>query len=906
MKRTTLTVLVMSAAMALFACADAVDLRVETSTRSPHSTTDEAMREFARRTAALSERTRALRRAHLRSDIPFSLPARIFLTSGGRDLPVQPAGRNGDPAITLVFDSAGTRVFPSDYRAFLESVFASARPAMDAVFGVPAVGGTVRVRNFDADIQDRYAVAGGYFVPNAPDGPEIRFPVYQNPVNTAVNFVHVLLLAYKGDRQYPADAFGQGLVRAAVMRVARQAGSIPLPPGYTSSDIEAVLDAQYDLSEHYDWNNHRSLSATRFIAPNLLDAPLPVGGSTGGIFLLRLQMAGTAWAKVLVEYPGFIAEFNRRFAANPSLYQTEASLVALGQEVLDHLRGIVGATVEGRSFSDWHQRQFALRASDAAGLKVQPQVFPLAPISAADFGVFGIELNAFLSLPNGNEILLNGTSFPLFWEPGFVRFFGTAQDDQVRVLGGYGSVAPNFVADRFNNQPYRVAVDLPFGDRIERVYLPAGAVFTPTGTQHEVYGTLTGLPTGAHRRWQVTLYWQGGSQSFPVSNLAFGGRITDQAFRNAQRVTAVVEDLLPGAPTEVFRRAVNKGVGTLALDLRSPDSDTTFTLGLGARLAAFGLPLQPFDIRAESVMGLTPGTTLLARWNPSLHRYALYPDEGQALGGLAYFTHWPTAGSVPVRGTVDARTPIAVALKPGWNMVSVPFQEATPFQRVQVAVGTEPVTPLPEVLGSDIGNTLFGFVPDPFLGDRGTMEPVSQFEPGRMVFVRVLRPQGAVLLFTPTSFLGTTGLTSASSQELPAARRGEPGLWELTLRIRQVGGGSARAVVGQSPRATRGFDPAFDSGLPPGPGGLQLVVRGPEPMFRDIRTSGRRESFSLSAVGLIPGRRYILEWTLQGMANPELTDMRSQTSRRISRSGRIGFTADGVERAFEVRVGGQW
>src|SRR5262249_36723349 len=144
--------------------------------------------------------------------VPFSLPMTLVLSKNGQ--PLQPALSRGVVAnsLTLSFDSSGQFVFPSAYQAQLQSVFDTAVSTLTAVFGPPPTSGTVFVRDYDATIDDRDAVAGGYFVPNNGSGQaEIRFPVYLSPEAAAVNFVHTVLLAYLGPDSYAWDAFQEGL-----------------------------------------------------------------------------------------------------------------------------------------------------------------------------------------------------------------------------------------------------------------------------------------------------------------------------------------------------------------------------------------------------------------------------------------------------------------------------------------------------------------------------------------------------------------------------------------------------------------------------------------------------------------------------------------------------------------------
>jgi len=226
--------------------------------------------------------------------------------------------------------------------------------------------------------------------------------------------------------------------------------------------VNAVLDAAYDVSTFYDWWNQPSLAAPRFIAPNLVSTPLPAGGSTGGIFLLRFQMAGTAWNRLLAEVPGFLVQFNARYQLSPASYPNEASLVALGQVALDAAAGRANATVEGKTFAQWFEEQRVLDSDLIPGPKLHVQAFPLDPTpGSSDFGVFAIVANAFQLEPNGNETLFGGRAFPVYWREDGTRFLTSVQDDVLEIAGAYGSVAPNFPATS-GTTPYRTLVDVPF------------------------------------------------------------------------------------------------------------------------------------------------------------------------------------------------------------------------------------------------------------------------------------------------------------------------------------------------------------------------------------------------------------------------------------------------------------
>ncbi len=897
--------LLVAAAILIASLTTAAELRVEVGqARLPgviHDLTDAAVRRHARQTALLGRAQFARWTAQGRLRTQFALPLRVVLTKNGVPLPargIRAAGTDINP----VFDTIGSRVFPAGYKTMLESVFTQAKSTMNVVFGSPAIGGDVYIRNYDADIQDRYAVAGGYYIPNGPDGPEVRFPVYNSPVSAAVNYVHCLLMAYQGLNPYPFDAVEEGFVRAATMRVVRTPGALPDNPD--PAVVEATLDSLYDVSAFYDWYNHPALGCRDFIAPNLLNTQLPPGGSTGGIYLIRYMMAGTAWSKVSTEYPAFFSTFNALYYASPGSYQTMQDIVLLGQQVIDTLAGGTG-TIEGFSFEEWVERQYILDTETTAGLKIMVQPFPIeATGGTSDFGVFAIESNAFRTSANGDEALLAGTAYPIYWLPGFTRFFASVQDDAIQFSGAYGSVVPNFVSTQLGGQQYRVAVDVPFAGATTRVVLPAGSFSTggnPFPTRN-FFGTLTGLPTLVGGNYEVSVEWVGGSQTaIPVQNFAFGFRITDAAFNNAQPVTVRVSANL-GVPVELFSRRVNKGVGMLALNLCDPVSDTSYDATVGARLNLMGVPLQPYRVRPTAVFGTSDGETLFARWNPTFVRYDLFPDVGQVMAGLGFYLRLPAQANVSVRGFSPPKTPSSVSLQPGWNVVSVPFAQTLGTSNLSFTVATEALSTYAQSVGSTIGTTIFEFVPDGVNPDAGTMLPATSFEPGKGYMVRALRPEGAVMVFTPTDF-SFTGNGPNSLSPLGASAPNEL-RWETKLEFRNSRGKLTHVVIGQSSMTFRGFDPRRDSELPPTPGGYQSAILTDRTMYKDVGVWGDEEVFTVRLTGLANRERCLLQIdSLIGRKNLYLYDpVRHRYDRLDTDSGRNYFTATGPVMTLQILV----
>lgn len=816
---------------------------------------DERIRSISRNLAALSAAHRdALDRAGLYDRrVQFSIPSRLVLTRNGRRLGESPLIPDFGGTITLEFDTSGPRAFPSSYRQLLIDTFTMAKPALEAVWGAPNVGGVVKVRNYDADIGDRDAVAGGYFVPDNGNGEaEIRFPIYLLNETAAVNFVHCLLLAYQGPTSYGFDAYQEGLARAATMRIVRTANSLPasLDPGL----VESVLDNTYDVGTFYDWYNQRALGGNKFIAPNLRDVPLPIGGSLGGVYLLRYQMAGSAWQKVLVEYPGFAATLNDLLYSNPGWSGNVANLMAAGQTVLDTLGGAPNSTIESYSFAEWVRRQFILEARDTMGLKLVCHPIPLPPdAGTSDFGVFDLPVTYFETLAGGNEVLLSGTSYPIFWNELFQRFFAASQDERIDIAGAYGNVAPNF-PNFGGGTPYRVSVDIPVQDRISRVYLPAGAIATGANpSPKNFYGTIVGATNQGTLKVRLT-YGVTVVDNIPVNNFAFGTSIGGPQFNGPNRCRIEVIQTINSVSTTIIDRRVNKGPGPLGVDLRPNYGDAlqVFSPSIPKGLSTIGFSADPYSSSAPELLGVPSGELLAARWNGAKAKYDLFPDFGAFVQGGGYFVRMPAAApNVPIVGRSHSGEPVAVSLRPGWNLISNPLPQTVQTSDITVAHAADTPTTWAGAIGEEIGPAFFEFTPganDPATGapETGTMNVATQFVPGRAYFVRCLASAGATLLF------GKPGPQRPAGQATAPPR--------FVMRVKLASGRDAAEVqFGQSASATIGFDPREDWELPPGTFGLQGKVEGSS-LFRDMRPSGNAATFVVRFDGMKPLTTYRIEF----------------------------------------------
>lgn len=803
----------------------------------------EAATHYANRWAQLTARDRVFRAEHGQPS-QFTTPPLSVRLSGTAP---RTRGTPGRGPISLQFDTTGPGAFPDTYRLFLQDVFTRSVNTLNLLFGFPSESGTVRVLNFDATLSDRNAVIGGIYVHNNNGDREIRFPIYQDtggikPEVAAVNFIHTLLLAYLGGKPLPNDAWQEGLVRAVTMNVVRTPGS--LPSGLGQFQIEDTLSSTYSVGPFYDWYNQRALGGPNFIAPNLLDTALPVGGSVGGLYLLRYQMAGSAFQKVLVQNPTFAKEFLDRFYLNPTI-TSRGELVTMAQTTLNSLDG-PNALVEGSTFNSWSIRQHVLDSTLTPGRKLLVQPFSITDgLSGNDFGVFGIQAHAFETSLNGNESLSRETSFPIFWSPDFTRIFATAQDDRIDIVQGFGSVVPNFV-DAFGGQPYRVTVDVPVRDQLARVFLPAGAA-TTGATTNDIYGTINGVDRNSAASYEVIVQLGSQSATLPVRNFAFGSRTN---FTQAGRLRVTLRRIVNATPEVILRRDINKGPGPLAMELEVP---TRFEqdVSLGGGVRGLGINVEPFLSDARELLG-GGATLLVARWDPLQGRYRFYPESGGFSRGKGYFIRTNAGVTRTILGQTDDVTPVSVALEPGWNLITNPLNELVNVADISVIRETDAIATFGEAGGTIVGPDVFRFrsgANDAFTGvpEGGTLEAATSLSPGDAIYVRCLSSSGATLLFTPNVFRSVGRSTNSS---IPPQTDG----WNLKARLTGPDGTLTMHLGRRSGAATG--DDRFDSQLAPAFGNYRLAAE--RSLYRDIRGLSGESRYMLNLTGLTVGRSYEL------------------------------------------------
>ena len=141
-------------------------------------------------------------------------------------------------------------------------------------------------------------------------------------------FIHEIAHAFHDDLVLRFPHFEEGMARAIEVEVMDQLPSYDYWDRHHSYQYDVYADALDD---------HR-IAAT------------PAAFTSGPLSLLRYQLAGYAWGKVLIERPGFLAAFNAKLYSDalvdPWVVTDEAKLVANGARQ--------APLVEGRPFSQWY------------------------------------------------------------------------------------------------------------------------------------------------------------------------------------------------------------------------------------------------------------------------------------------------------------------------------------------------------------------------------------------------------------------------------------------------------------------------------------------------------------------------------------------------------------------------
>lgn len=810
------------------------------------------------------------------------IPDVVVLRQGGRlVLPASSRSRNSGNELTFVFPAQGqpgawTPAWEADLRAIINSVY----PELKRIYGEPSWSGTVRILNGDnmtPIISDPNALSGGvYNVSTA----EIIFQQNLSAQSGVLNLTQMLALAFRGPALISYDAWERGMARAAtILTVFNVLPSLRATPsqvwGGTLGEMN-VFDPLWHALDRYEWLNQPALGNDRFFPVSRKDAVANQAGWPN-MLVPRLQMATSAWLKVVTEAPDFLREFNRRYyaalLADPNLRNNVPALTALASQAL---AATGTGTVEGLAFSDWYMQQYALDTSVALGPKLYAQVAPLRPDPGDDdFGIGVILMyyrTAIDARGNSDELDLSATVYPVYRDYTFAnRLFIGAQYEQVDIRNGLGTVAPTFFntigGDAALEGRMRVTMDFPVGGdalRLETAPRSSGKI----GSENNFWGVVVGADEGTVRLSADGL----DSPAIPVSQGAFGARL-DPAFFSRPRRATLTFTASGGAVTS---RSVVTGYGEYVVVFRVDGGldERVYTLPGGPTMVAF--PIQPIQQRAaDALLDPTSGTPLfndtnllMARWRQTLpgeDKYARYPNMEPLAPGKGYWVSLPSATAVKVVGKLAARErEVTVGLLYGWNQIGNPYETTIPADSLlfQYRADNVPVTLQTAISKGWVAahtlpgvgtSALWGY--SPATGYR----PVQNLEPWTGYWLRVLVSEGLILSYPSSA--STLSRAASTSRNIRPSSNG----WTVSLTLQDSLGRGSSALIGQ----VAGRSGAERAELPPPflADGPAIWVEAPDASTRaqyyaDIRSQEDRRGWVIHLRTPIPNHTYTLRWSL--------------------------------------------
>ncbi|MCW5934719.1 MAG: hypothetical protein KIT45_10565 [Fimbriimonadia bacterium] len=818
----------------------------------------------------------------------FQLPIHqvVVLRHQGRlILPERTRNGLGNGTLTFRFSTVLNEQFPSAYQTLLQRVVTGAMPLIEADYGKPAQTRTITIVNYDETIGDRDAVAGGiYDVSND----RLLFPIYNAAESAAVNLTHLMARAYHGSAQLAYDAWEEGFARAVTTRVARS-NAFRAIQGLNADFIEQTLENTYDARSYYDFWNQASLGSPSFIAPSLRQSSI-AGGTTGGLWLTRYLMAGSAWLKILTEHPTFLKEFNARYY---SQYQTGLEgnvpqLIAIAKSTLSSLAGTNDPKVEGISFETWFKQQYILDTSVTYGRKLHVQLFPyVGQIQQGEEAAFIVFLNYFQTVQSGSnwdESLLSGTCYPVYWDHNFNRLTLSPQYERVDIRVGSGSVVPSFIGDDVKNQ--RLTIDFSVGTESVRVPYPASKV-QGVSFQNDFFGVVYGLENGS-----VKIDLENGvTTTTPVTKGAFGATLPAPGLNRDQRATLTFQN---ASGQTVGTARLNTGPSFQGVIVSLNSAQRTFRLNLSAGLHMIGLPLRPFTTDMATLLGIPANSLLLAHWRQEKYQFTTYPATPPPAPGVGYFIQLDSPINVEVVGQgLPTDQSASVGLQVGWNLISNPFN--SPVRVVDLLVAhalNEPVSwqTATEAIGGQsalVGSGVFT------LGTGGIYVSATQLEPGKAYWVRVLRPEGVTLIFPPPN------RSRSVAHERTTTRAAQ---WEMPLQLGVSRGDQfAELSVRLDPRASAGLD-ALDIEMPPAFTGAMVAQlegssgRGSAIYQSEARPPSAKQEWTLQLIPDQPDEPHTLRWqvpnanrrwrvTLLDPTTGQRIDMRRQREYRFVPGG---------------------
>ena len=214
------------------------------------------------------------------------------------------------------------------------------------------------------------------------------------------------------------------------------------------------------------------------------------------------------------------------------------------------------------------------------------------------------------------------------------------------------------------------------------------------------------------------------------------------------------------------------------------------------RMASIPAAVDPTAALTERYGSYDPANWRVLRWEAAEGAYREFPDldSTDLAAGNAFWliTEQGTPLSLSSGQTVDASTPRAVELEPGWNQVGTPFGFAVPWNRVEAASGFAPV----DLRG-------------PYRRGPNGYQTDAALQPWRGYFVFNATSETDTLRIPP---VGTSGQTAGAVRRA-ARTKSADGSYTLPVTARTKKGTST-ATLGLRAGAKAGWD-RYDVPRPP-------------------------------------------------------------------------------------------
>jgi hypothetical protein len=727
--------------------------------------------------------------------------------------------------LTFVFPDAGA---PGSWTAAqqqdLQTIINIIYPELRNVYGEPSWTGTVTVLNGDNMpagqlIGDPEALSGGVY--NATTN-EITFAVHPSVQTRVLNFTQMMALAFHGPASIPYDGIERGMARAATLMTVRNVLTLIRAQ---VGDM-TVADPLWHALDRYELLNQPPLGNDRF---------MPVSKAKGEanssafprMLIPRLMMSGSAWLKVTTDDPSFLRSFNTAYyqalGSSPDLKNSVPELKRIAQQALT-TDGT--PAVEGMAFADWYARQYVLDTSVSPGTKLYAWFFAASrPDPGQDDYSVAVVLEHYVTTfdtqGNSDEVSVNGTSYPIYWDYNFsTRLFLGAQYERVDLgvaAAGEGSVAPTFF-DTIGGDPglsgrMRIAIDFPLNFQNVRLYVAPRSMGT-LDVPSTFWGVVVGADTG-----KIRIEADGiSSGDVQVAQGAFGAVVDPNLFSQPRRATITFTDASGGQTV----RRVNTGYGEYIAVFHVTDPVDSRTHSLPGGPAMISFPIQPLQPKAADAL-LDPttgqplfneGNLLLAQWRQNLpgdDKYARYPTLDPLQPGKGYWSNFDTTIAAKLVGRVPAvDADVSLGLLFGWNQ---------------------------------IGNPWKGY------------------------WIRVLVSEGVTVTYPNPSGSSPAGRLARASRAVTAPRSSDG--WGMPITVRGPGGFGATAYIGQTSQASAGYDAQTDALRPPDFTRSSPSIAFAHPdwgahagdYFSDIRRTGAPAQWNLTVYAPGPSQTYTLSWS---------------------------------------------